>query len=133
MLLDIVKTPPGVFLKRDTALGSRWEARLTAVSLGVERLHLNRIATVLAVLALYCFHGKSLSGTTISVLTVILTLWSSAELSRFAYGRRGLFGSKQHQFPAMDLVPQWLQWVSFCSFLLSCILVICSLACWRLE
>jgi hypothetical protein len=83
---------------------------------------LNRIATVLSLLALYLFHGKNVHGTVVAIFFAVFSLWNSNEISRIAYGSRKFRGC-----PDLDSVPQWLQWTSFCLFLFTCLLAICGL------
>jgi hypothetical protein len=91
------------------------------------RVCLNRIATVISLLALIGFAGRSPTGITFAIVFLLLSLWISSVTSRIAYGRPSFLGPKRFKVPCMEIVPEWLQWLSF-----SCFLVTCALLAWSI-
>jgi hypothetical protein len=67
-----------------------------------------------------------MQGTVIAIIIIVATIWSSGEISRIAYGRKRSFGAGAYKVPDLDSVPEWLQWMSFCLFLIACSLLIWS-------
>jgi hypothetical protein len=77
---------------------------------------LNRIATVISVLTLIEFYGKSLSGTIAAFAVLALSLWSSHRISSIAARE----GADLLCHACVNSVPSWLEWLSFGSFAASC-------------